>query len=70
VRSAALSAIAQEGHYELEHRIVRQDGTQRWVFMVGDVLADATGVPVELIGVVQDITDRREAVEKARSVER
>jgi hypothetical protein len=27
-------------------------------------------VPVELIGVVQDITDRREAVEKARSVER
>jgi diguanylate cyclase (GGDEF)-like protein/PAS domain S-box-containing protein len=69
VRSAALSAIAQEGHYELEHRIVRPDGTQRWVFTAGDVLTDATGEPVELLGVVQDITDRREAEEKARSVE-
>jgi len=70
VRSAALSAIAHESHYELEHRIVRPDGTQRWVFVAGDVLADATGAPVELVGMVQDITDRREAVEKARSVER
>jgi len=70
VRSAALSAIAQKGHYELEHRIVRPDGTQRWVFAAGDVLVDATGEPVELVGIVQDITARREAVEKARSVER
>jgi diguanylate cyclase (GGDEF)-like protein/PAS domain S-box-containing protein len=71
VRSAALSAIVQQkGHYELEHRIVRPDGTQRWVFMTGEILADATGVPVELVGVVQDITDRRAAEEKARSVEK
>ncbi|MGD0344911.1 MAG: PAS domain S-box protein [Acidimicrobiales bacterium] len=70
VRSAALSAIGHEGHYELEHRIVRPDGTQRWVFITGDVLADATGVPVELVGVVQDITGRREAIEKAQNVER
>ena len=71
VRSAALSAIVQQkGRYELEHRIVQPDGTQRWVFMTGEVLADATGVPVELVGVVQDVTDRREAEEKARSVEK
>ena len=70
VRAGVLSAIAQEGHYELEHRIVRPDGTQRWVFAAGDVLADANGVPVELVGVIQDITDRREAEEKARGVER
>ena len=67
VQAGALSAIAQEGHYELEHRIVRPDGTQRWVFAAGDVLADANGVPVELVGVIQDITDRREAEEKARA---
>jgi len=70
VRAGALSAIAQEGHYEIEHRIVRPDGTQRWVFAAGDVLADANRVPVELVGVIQDITDRREAEEKARGVER
>jgi diguanylate cyclase (GGDEF)-like protein/PAS domain S-box-containing protein len=70
VRAAALSAIAQAGHYELEHRIVRPDDTQRWVFAAGNALADANGVPVELVGVIQDITDRREAEEKARGVER
>jgi diguanylate cyclase (GGDEF)-like protein/PAS domain S-box-containing protein len=69
VRTAMLSAIAQEGHYELEHRIVRPDGTQRWVVGAADVLADASGVPVEAIGVVQDITDRREAEMKAQGVE-
>jgi len=34
-----------------------------------DVVADASGVPVEAIGVVQDITDRREAEVKAQGVE-
>ena len=69
VRTAVLSAIAQEGHYALEHRIVRPDGTQRWVVGAADVVADASGVPVEAIGVVQDITDRREAEVKAQGVE-
>jgi diguanylate cyclase (GGDEF)-like protein/PAS domain S-box-containing protein len=69
VRAAVLSAIAQEGHYELEHRIVRPDGTQRWVVEAADVVADTSGVPVEAIGVVQDITDRREAEMRAQGVE-
>jgi diguanylate cyclase (GGDEF)-like protein/PAS domain S-box-containing protein len=70
VRAAALSAIAQNGHYELEHRIVRPDGEQRWVFAAGDVILDARGQPVTLAGVIQDITDRREAELKSLGLER
>ncbi|MGD0944632.1 MAG: EAL domain-containing protein [Acidimicrobiales bacterium] len=69
VRAAVLLAIAHEGHYELEHRIVRPDGTQRWVFEAADVVADASGVPVKMAGFIQDITDRHEAEEKAQGVE-
>jgi diguanylate cyclase (GGDEF)-like protein/PAS domain S-box-containing protein len=70
VQAALLSAIAEAGHYELEHRIMRDDGTQAWVFAAADVVLDESGTPIEMIGVVQDITDRHEAEEKTRSVER
>ena len=70
VQAALLSAIAEAGHYELEHRIMRDDGTQAWVFAAADVVLDESGTPIEMIGVVQDITDRHKAEEKTRSVER
>jgi len=69
VRAAVQAAIASIGRYEFEHRIVRPDGTQRWVFEAGDVVADENGTAVEMTGVVQDITDRRETEEKVRGVE-
>jgi diguanylate cyclase (GGDEF)-like protein/PAS domain S-box-containing protein len=69
VRMAALSAFAHEGHFELEHRIVRPDGSQRWVLEAIEVSAGADGVPAQVTGVVQDITEHREAEEKARGIE-
>src|ERR1019366_6971738 len=54
VQAALLSAIAQGGRYELDYRIVRPDGTQRWIFEAADVVLDESGTPVEMIGVVQD----------------
>jgi len=70
VRAAVATAIAQAGRYELEHRIVRPDGTEGWVFEAADVVADDRGNPVEMTGVVQDITERHEAEEQIRRVER
>jgi diguanylate cyclase (GGDEF)-like protein/PAS domain S-box-containing protein len=70
VQAAELAAITGGPRFELEYRIVRPDGTQRWVFSAADVVADESGGPVALAGVVQDITDRHEAEEKARGVER
>jgi diguanylate cyclase (GGDEF)-like protein/PAS domain S-box-containing protein len=70
VHAAVQSAIDRGGRYEFEHRIVRPDGAQRWVFEAGDVVVDETGTPVGMAGVVQDITDRRDAEERVKGVER
>ena len=45
--------------YEMEYRIVRPDGTIRWVFGRGRVVRDALGTPVRYSGVDLDITDRK-----------
>jgi PAS domain S-box-containing protein len=45
--------------YEMEYRIVRPDGTIRWIFGRGRVVRDALGTPVRYSGVDLDITDRK-----------
>ena len=44
------------GQFDLEYRIVRPDGEERWCRCVGQVQRDASGTPVRLTGVDQDIT--------------
>ena len=46
---------------EGEHRIVRPDGEVRWVESRMTVLAGKTGSPTRLVGVCQDITERKAA---------
>jgi PAS domain S-box-containing protein len=42
-------------------RAVRPDGTVRWIHVTGEVYTDDAGVPVRIIGTVQDITEHRQA---------
>jgi PAS domain S-box-containing protein len=52
---------ALEGEeYDVEHRIVTGDGETRWVRERAEVTFDGDGVPVNALGVVQDITERKE----------
>lgn len=44
-----------------EYRMMRPDGTIRWVSSRIDIILDDDGRPVRSIGVVVDITERREA---------
>ncbi len=47
---------------EQEYAVVRAaDGERRWVHTVGEVERDAHGRALRIIGVVQDITERKEA---------
>ncbi len=50
--------------YEIEHRVVWPDGTVRWLLEKGAVQKDANNQPLQMIGVVQDIHDRKIAEEK------
>jgi PAS domain S-box-containing protein len=50
-----------EGHAQIEHRIVRNDGVVRWVVVrVGSVLG-LDGRLIKVCGVIQDITDLKMA---------
>jgi diguanylate cyclase (GGDEF)-like protein/PAS domain S-box-containing protein len=69
VQGAVFSSLSVPGHAEIELRILRPDGVQRWVAASSDTIADENGNPVEVEGIMQDITDRREAEEEAKGVE-
>lgn len=49
------------GLHDVEHRIVRPDGTVRWVREVARMDTDVTGAPMRLLGTVQDITAAKQA---------
>lgn len=53
-----------EGQYQLEYRIRRRDGQVRWVMDRGQVICDAEGKAMRVVGVVLDITDIKEAEQR------
>lgn len=58
----SVSAAVQQGRdYQVEHRILWPDGTVRWIAETGDVIRDASGAAVRMVGVVQDVTERKKA---------
>jgi len=62
------ASINDDCDYDIEHRIVRPDGTVRWVSETGTVMRDVEGKAVRMLGIVQDITERKRADEELRSV--
>ena len=64
VVEASRAALAAERPYAVMHRIVRPDGTLRWVIQQADVERDSSGKPTRMVGVVRDITDSKRAEEK------
>ena len=53
--------------YQAEHRIIRPDGALRWILMAGVVQRDDTGVPRRMLGICQDITDRKRIEDEVRA---
>ncbi|MCA9420570.1 MAG: PAS domain S-box protein, partial [Nitrospira sp.] len=47
--------------YQVEHRIVWPTGEVRWVACKGQVIKDQNGLPQRMLGIVQDITTRKQA---------
>ncbi|HUR46767.1 MAG TPA: PAS domain S-box protein [Candidatus Saccharimonadales bacterium] len=55
---------------EHEYRIVRSDGKVRWVREKAEIITNAEGKPIRISGTIQDITDRRQAMESVQDSER
>jgi DNA-binding NtrC family response regulator/PAS domain-containing protein len=50
--------------FDIEHRIVRPDASERIVYEIGEVTFDDGGRPILMIGTVQDITERKRMAEQ------
>ena len=61
IEQAVQRAVETGEGYELNHRIVRPDGTVRWIHSYGEVTASADGRVTSLQGTAQDVTEQVEA---------
>jgi len=61
VIDAVGASVERDASIRIEHRVVWPDGTVRWLLQSGAVQRDAAGKPLNMIGVVQDIDDRKQA---------
>ncbi len=57
------------GRLESEYRIVRPDGSVRWIVDRGISIFDAQGRPTRFIGVNVDVTERRGAEQRLRELQ-
>ena len=46
--------------WEIEHRVVCKDGTEKYVRAIGEAIKDDAGRVVKLVGTVQDITESKQ----------
>ena len=53
--------LENDAPYEVEHRIMWPAGEVRWVASKGQVVKDQQGRPQRMLGIVQDITTRKQA---------
>jgi len=59
IQSAIDAALSNSAPYNIEHRIIRPDGEERFVCEIGEVTFDEAGKPVRFTGTIQDITERK-----------
>lgn len=55
--------------FEFEHRIIRPDGEVRTLLARGEVICDAQGVPLRMVGTGQDITKHKQDEKTLRESE-
>ncbi|HEY2750083.1 PAS domain-containing protein [Phenylobacterium sp.] len=71
IRSITYPAFARgERKMELEYRVRRADGAVRWIMTRGEMAANAEGLPRGSIGVMMDITDRKDSEERMKLLAR
>lgn len=61
------NAIDNHENYYIEHRILGLNGLVRWLEGVGEVYYDDNNQPVRMIGVVHDITTRKQTEKQIRA---
>ncbi len=61
VADALSRAVLDKNSTEIEFRVVRRDGSLRWVRTKGRVVEDGLGAAVRMLGLGADVTDQKKA---------
>lgn len=59
VRAGELRCIETGENHDEEYRVIWPDGSVRWLRETGNVIKDAHGKPLKMMGVVRDITEEK-----------
>jgi PAS domain S-box-containing protein len=59
VEAVLRHSLAERRDIDIEYRVVRPDGTIRWMNGRGHAFYNAAGEPVRMVGLILDITDRK-----------
>jgi PAS domain S-box-containing protein len=66
VQQAIDGALKNRSPYAAEFRVLRDDGTLRWIAAKGEFYYSSAGEPQRMVGINWDITERRNAEESLR----
>ena len=61
VRASIGAALNAGKEFSHEERIVRPDGSIRYLHSVGEVVRDEKGAAIRMLGICQDVTERKQA---------
>ena len=70
IQAGLKQAFDNREPFEIDHRIVRPDGQERVVRARAEVALDSTGKPIQLRGIVMDITERIRLEEQLRQAQK
>lgn len=59
IRNKAYEEAQASGNLMYEIRVVWKDGSLHWIKVAGRIFKNHQGVPIKLLGVVQDVTDQK-----------
>lgn len=62
--------LKNKGNYQAEYRIARPDGSVRYVYEQGEVKTDVRGNLLGLVGVIHDITERKQSEDEYLRLQR
>ncbi len=68
VKKAVNEALYENKNYSIEHRIILPDGKQKIVHEQGKVFFNDGNKPIRMVGIIQDITERKFSEDIIRSI--
>jgi len=70
VRAGELRCIETGHNHDEEYRVIWPDGSIHWLRETGNVVKDANGQPIRMMGVVRDISEEKASVSQLKKIAR